>query len=116
MFKLRLAAKKNKLPFFRPVSPFLSHFFVPLPILVAAFLRRAHVYNLQNVLLLNNAHLIIPIRAHLANLLQLTTAVVMTSRIGLTARTVLVGGGSVDGAYAKLARIMKKTGIDKQVS
>lgn len=39
----------------------------------------------------------------------------MASRIGLTARTVLVGGGTVDSAYLKLSRIMKKTGIDAQV-
>lgn len=40
----------------------------------------------------------------------------MASRVGLTARTVLVRGGSVSGAYSRLSRMLKKTGLDHQVS
>jgi len=39
----------------------------------------------------------------------------MASRVGLTARTVLVQRGSVMAAYSRLQRMMKKTGLDHQV-
>lgn len=39
----------------------------------------------------------------------------MASRVGLTARTVLVHRGSVNSAYSKLSKIMRKTGLDHQI-
>lgn len=37
-------------------------------------------------------------------------------RIGLTARTVLVRGSRVEGAYFDLTRVLKNSGIEAQVS